>query len=285
MTNLILLVLDNLASMPEILDVWQRIGVPGTTILESVGAHKARGWLSRVGLESLEHLFEAKEVRRRTLLAAIDDEELLAQAVAEAERIVGGFERPNSGVLLVLPVTLSRGVLKTVTKAANKKLPPAMRQGWEALRELTVEQCDQILHLEPTVVPSDMPLDEVAQVMLAQPNVHVASVVADDGRLVGIIQLNALADDLFFHILPEEFLSEVTNLEDVMSFATKSRLEVAEDAMSEAVWVKRDETVKTAFKRIHDHGLPGLPIVDDRYRVIGYINLLELLAFCSKKQI
>ncbi len=34
------------------------------------------------------NLFEAKEVQRRTLIAIIEDDELLAQAIAEAERVV-----------------------------------------------------------------------------------------------------------------------------------------------------------------------------------------------------
>ena len=56
------------------------------------------------------------------------------------------------------------------------------------------------------------------------------------------------------------------------------------DAMIPPVWVKHGETVKNAFKRMHANGLPGLPVVDDRYRVIGYINLLELLAICLQKK-
>jgi CBS-domain-containing membrane protein len=31
---------------------------------------------------------------------------------------------------------------------------------------------------------------------------------------------------------------------------------------------------------MHDHHLPGLPVVDDEYHVVGYINLLELMAVC-----
>jgi CBS-domain-containing membrane protein len=38
--------------------------------------------------------------------------------------------------------------------------------------------------------------------------------------------------------------------------------------------------VKEAFHRMHDNRLPGLPIVDEGYHVIGYINLLELLSLC-----
>ena len=35
---------------------------------------------------------------------------------------------------------------------------------------------------------------------------------------------------------------------------------------------------------MHEHHLPGLPMVDDRYRVVGYINLLELLASCFEER-
>ena len=284
MTHLVIIVLDDLSFLPELLRVWQEIGVPGATILESVGAHRARSWLSRVGLDSLEHLFETKEVRRRTLLAAIDDEELMHQAVAEAERVVGGFDRPHSGMLLAVPVVLSKGLLKSQKKETESKLPAAMRPGWERLRATPIEEADLILDLEPVMVSADTLLDDVAQEMLLRPDVHVACVLAEDGRLIGLIKLRTLADDLFFHILPEEFLSEVTDLEHVLSFATKSRLRTAGDAMEEAVWVKCGDPLQEAFKKMHEHDLPGLPVVDDCYQVIGYINLLELLAVCSKQR-
>jgi CBS domain-containing protein len=127
-------------------------------------------------------------------------------------------------------------------------------------------------------------LTEVAQEMLTHPSVHVACVVAEDGRLVGLISLRTLADDLFFHILPEEFIAETTDIEKTMSFADKTRILTAEDAMIPPVWVKCGETVKDAFKRIHENNLPGLPVVNDTYHVIGYINLLELLAICQDDQ-
>jgi CBS domain-containing protein len=44
--------------------------------------------------------------------------------------------------------------------------------------------------------------------------------------------------------------------------------------------VKQGETVKDAFERMHEHRLSGLPVVDERYHVVGYINLLELLVLC-----
>jgi CBS domain-containing protein len=280
MSHLLIVILDDLERMPALLNAWRTAGVPGVTILESVGGYRATTWLSRVGLGALDRLFEADEVRRRTLLVAIEDDELLDTAIAEAERVMGGFDRPHSGLLLTLPVSRVRGLHKVQPQKAEPELPPAVRPDWAIHRDTPVEAVLHVLDLEPTLVQPDTPLDEVAQVMVEHSNVHVACVVAEDGRLVGVLRLRALADDLFFHIMPEEFMSEITDLEHVMDFAAKSRIRTAADAMEAPVWVKRNDTVKEAFKRMHDHNLSGLPVVDDRYHVVGYINLLELLAVC-----
>lgn len=280
MAQMIQIILDDIKYMPEIISAWRGIGVSGTTILKSVGGYRASTWLSKVGLAAVDHLFEAREVQRRTLVAVIEDEELLERAIAEAERVVGGFDRPDSGILLVLPVSQTRGLFKVKPQPPQEVSPPALRSDWLGLRDTPIEEVEAVMNLEPTVVPQEAPLNDVARAMLEHPQVHIASVVADDGRLVGLLSLKAVADNLFFHILPEEFIAEITDLEKAMTFADQSRILTAGDAMSPPVWVKHGETVKSAFHRMHDNDLTGLPVVDDRYRVIGYINQLELIALC-----
>jgi CBS domain-containing protein len=280
MIHLLIVILDDLGRMPALLQAWQAIGLPGATILESAGAYRATSWLSRVGLGAVDRLFEAEEVRRRTLLVAVDDDALLEQAIAEAERVVGGFDRSDSGLLLVLPVAQVRGLHKVQPRPRQERLPRALRPEWMVQRDTPVEQVVQTLELSPTLVHPETPLDEVAQAMLAHPRVHVVCVVNGEGRLIGILDLRTLADDLFFRIMPEEFLSDVSDLEDAMRFADRSGMRSVADAMKEPVWVKREGAVKDAFKRMHEHGLPGLPIVDDGHHVVGYINLLELMAVC-----
>jgi CBS domain-containing protein len=282
MTHLLIVILDDMSCMPDLFQAWRAIGVPGVTILESAGAYRVESWLSRVGFGGLDRLFESHEVRRRTLLAAVESDDLLAQAVAEAERVVGGFDRPDSGLLLVLPVSEVKGLHKVLPKSSQETLPPAVIPNWVALRDKPVEDAAAILDLEPTIVRPETPLDETARLMLTHPNVHVVCVVADDGRLVGLLGLRALADDIFFHIMPEEFLKEIHDLDEAMEFAERSRMRTAADAMRDPVWVKHGETVKDAFERMHEHKLSGLPVVDDRYHVVGYINLLELITLCCE---
>ena len=252
--------------------------------MKSVGGHRTSTWLSKFGLSAIDRIFEAREIQRKTLVAVIEDDTLLAQAIAEAERVVGGFDRPNSGVLLVLPVTQAKGLYKAPPQPPQEISPPALRSDWMVLRDMPIEKVDTIMGLEPTIIGPEASLNDVAQAMLAHPRVHVACVVAEDGRLLGLISLKTLADDLFFHILPEEFIAESIDVEKMMAFADKTRILNAGDAMIPPVWVKCGETVKEAFKRMHENGLPGLPMIDHSYHVVGYINLLELLAVCLETQ-
>jgi CBS domain-containing protein len=284
MAHLLIIILDDLKHLPDLLKAWRSIGVPGVTILESAGAYRVESWFSQVGLGGLDRLFESHEVRRRTLMVAVEDDALLAQAIAEAEQVVGGFDRPDSGLLLVLPVSQVRGLQKVMSKPSQEPLPPAVSPNWVSLREKPVEEAVAILDLEPTIVNPDTPLDETAQIMLTHPIVHVACVVAEDGRLVGLLGLRALADDIFFHIMPEEFLSEIHDMDDAMDYARHSQMRTAADAMRDPVWVKSGETVREAFKRMHDNRLSGVPLVDDQYHVVGYINLLELISLICEDE-
>lgn len=284
MSHLVMVILDDIKRMPSILRAWQSIGVPGVTILESTGGYRTTTWLSKVGLDFLDRLFEADEIKRRTLMAAIEEEDLMEQAVAEAERLMDGFERPNSGILLVLPIHKIKGLQKRKISEKTATLPPAIQPRWYVQRNSKVSDLLEILDLEPTIVQPDTPLEDVAKAMLEHPNVHIACVVNEEGRLIGIIELRQLSNDIFFHITPEEFFSEVTNLEAVMEFASESRKRIASDTMRSPIWIKRNELVKHAFERMHENNLSGLPVVDDRYQVTGYINLLELLAVCLENE-
>ncbi len=92
MTHMLQIILDDIKFLPDLIQAWREIGVSGTTIMKSVGGYRTSTWLSKVGLSAIDHLFQAKEIQRSTLIAVIEDDVLLAQAIAEAERVVGGFD-------------------------------------------------------------------------------------------------------------------------------------------------------------------------------------------------
>jgi CBS domain-containing protein len=285
MTKLLLVIVGRQSDLPKLLTAWKDIGVPGVTILHCGGESWARTWLTMLGVQEPRKVVETETQSHRIALAAMYEGELLDAAVAEAERIVGGFNQPGSGLLLVLPVDHAlglhgaRGELPGQTRKAA--LAPAVTPGWKVKRDTPVSEVANVMDLQPTVVRVDAPLHDVALAMLEHPAVHVACVVNEDGRLTGLIDLHSLADHLFRHILPEDFISEISDLAEAMEYADASRVKTAADAMAEPAWLRIDDTVKDAFRLMHDKRVPGLPIVDASMRIVGYINLLELIAVCE----
>lgn len=284
MAQLLTVILYKTSHLPELIATWQAIGVPGVTILQSAGGYGTANWLQRAGLGAISDLFNAAEVQSKTLLAVIEDDEVLEQAIIETERILGDLAQPNSGILFVVPVSRALGISSpqpAQQRTPAVPAPPGPAQPLETeqvTRETPISVINEILNLKPVIVQTQQPLTEVAQAMVNFPNVQVACVVNEQQRLVGLLPLQNLVDDLFMIVIPEEFLGETHDLEDALRFAQLSQAHTAGDAMIAPVWVKEEETLRDAFRKMHDHQLSGIPIVNNRYEVTGYINLIELLA-------
>ena len=59
MTYMLIVILHDLSHLPELLDAWKRIGVPGVTVINSQGGLQAASWLNRIGLGGLAGLSES----------------------------------------------------------------------------------------------------------------------------------------------------------------------------------------------------------------------------------
>jgi hypothetical protein len=110
--TLLVVILHDADSLPELLRTWRKIGVPGSTILPSAGSYEAENWVKRSGLSSFLSLFDQTKLQQRTLLSLIDDPEILELAIAEADRVVKGFDSPHSGILFTLPIGQVLGLQK-----------------------------------------------------------------------------------------------------------------------------------------------------------------------------
>ena len=54
--------------------------------------------------------------------------------------------------------------------------------------------------------------------------------------------------------------------------------------MTTPVYIKDNDTLKTAFIKMHENDLEELPVVDEHLHLIGTINLINLLAFVIEKK-
>ena len=140
-----------------------------------------------------------------------------------------------------------------------------------------VADADRMLTAEPVIVSRTDSLETIAQRAVENPNCRVLSVVDDGGRLVGLVPVRLLVNDIFLKIVPEEFLGEIADLDAALEYARHIAARTTADIMVEPVSLRPSETVRTAFERMHHSHMNGLPIVDADGRVTGYLDMLELL--------
>jgi CBS domain-containing protein len=141
----------------------------------------------------------------------------------------------------------------------------------------SIAETDRILRMEAVVVDVTSSLREAAERAVGNTGCRVLAVVDADRRLVGVLPVRTLVNDVFLKLVPEEFLSEITDLEAAHQYAKHVGARTAGDIMLEPVAVVPTDTVRDAFERMHASRLNGLPIIDAERAPVGYVDQLELL--------
>ncbi len=305
MHTLLIVILHDLDCLPDLLKAWEDAKVPGVTMLPSYGGFQAQALVRRSGLGSLLGIFDQEKAQQRTLMCLIDDPEILEVAISEADRVIKGFDRPNSGILFVVPVERALG-LKKWGRPAVKPLPEEteeesnlmqwfrqdikdaygkdMIEAWKEKRELTVEQIFDAKAPKPPIVPIDSPLPDVLQALLSAPNRPVACVINSEERLMGVVAPSDLAEVMMIPVVPEAFINAPSDYERALRFIDPEKAPVAADIMSEPVFVQLSDTLQDAYLKMRTNRFGGLPVVDKHYRVRGYLSLLQVVDACFGKK-
>ena len=118
--------------------------------------------------------------------------------------------------------------------------------------------------------------DDIAKMMIASPQLKSIYVVDDELKLVGRITLKKLIKQEFMDLIPSSLLAF-----DALEFIGKNN---AESLMESPICVNDDDTLKTAFVKMYENDLDELPVVDRNFRLIGDIDMLELLTILIEKK-
>jgi nitrogen regulatory protein P-II 1 len=114
MPKLIVAVLTNLQTCHDVIHLWEELGVPGATILDSIGMrhlkerHAHRDDLPLI--PSLRSVLEQEEYNHRTLFSVVPDEFDVDNLIERTEKLVGDFEAEHTGLIFVTPVLQVRGL-------------------------------------------------------------------------------------------------------------------------------------------------------------------------------
>jgi CBS domain-containing protein len=149
-------------------------------------------------------------------------------------------------------------------------------------RNTLVSDADPHQRWKPVIVKTGDDLLEVLKKYISLHEIRTVAVVDEDDRLVGVIRETTLADDILFHIMPAEFLAGALGADGMAELASRMGARVATDLMQAPVFVKKEDNLKDAFAKMRRNRLYGLPIVDDNMRVVGYLDMQEILAVWLK---
>ncbi|HHW66286.1 MAG: hypothetical protein PWP07_1334 [Epulopiscium sp.] len=106
------IVLNEVEYLPDILYKIRQLGIRGATVIDSMGSRaieeKSRYDIPLIGgfMKSLEGGTQSN----KTIFSVIEREEQVELVMEYVERILGGdMQKPNKGIMFVLPVTHMRG--------------------------------------------------------------------------------------------------------------------------------------------------------------------------------
>jgi len=130
---------------------------------------------------------------------------------------------------------------------------------------------------KPSLVNENASLKEVVESITEDPKTRAVYVIDDDKKLKGIIVLKAVLKSAFLESIPEPYLS----FSSLMS--VRPKIKEARDMMVPPIYVKERNTIKDAFILMMQNDLEEIPVVDDDLKVIGDLNMLEILKLWAQK--
>ena len=110
--HLVVMVVSCVENCPDVLEAWEKAGVSGVTIIESIGMRHLQNIIREdlPLMPSLRDLVSNEELAYRTLFSVVPDEDTVDRVVAATEAVVCDLSLPNSGFLFVVPVSRAVGL-------------------------------------------------------------------------------------------------------------------------------------------------------------------------------
>lgn len=107
--KLLILIMNDVDKLEKLIKQLNEAQITGATIINSTGMARA---LAEIGdealLGSLRHILDMDRQENRTILMALNESKV-ASTVALIESVIGDLSKPNTGLVLTLPIDFAKG--------------------------------------------------------------------------------------------------------------------------------------------------------------------------------
>ncbi len=149
----------------------------------------------------------------------------------------------------------------------------------EKLSQVTVKSISNLIVKKPALVTPDSSIEDMMRAVIEDTRSRHAYVVDADGRLIGAVRVNNIIQYLF----PSTVLLEIDGSPRVSSFLEYSNATKVKDIMNtRPKHVYETTTLSKMVRIMMEEKINELPVVDRAMKVIGEVNLLEIIAYSLK---
>ena len=146
------------------------------------------------------------------------------------------------------------------------------------MKTVQVKEVCRQTPLQSLVARNDTSLSRVIADFAKHHDLHGIFLVDDQERLTGIINSHDLLQWSQLHLDLPLPISSVTLGRVRRLVVARQAQDLASSASHEAA-VREDDTLDTALRRMAQHNLTAIPVLDEQGRVINDLRLSEILAF------
>ena len=145
----------------------------------------------------------------------------------------------------------------------------------EKLLNVRVSDISDLIVRNPAIVRSDCTIRKMLEKVVEDTRSRHAYIVDDTGKLIGSIRLNNIIEYLF----PTTILMENRDAPRLCSFLDYTEASQVKEIMNrKPVYVFEDTPLPEMIKIMRQEVINELPIVDKNIKVIGEVNVWEIIA-------
>ena len=139
------------------------------------------------------------------------------------------------------------------------------------MKKIKVSSIRNLITQNASIVGEEDSLLKVAEEIVGDPRTRSVYVVDRNGSLKGIIPVIELIQYLYYNYIPKEYIFYRFPL----ALSGESN---AKDIMLPPVYVYDKDSITDALKKMFKNNLKEIPVVDDNMKIIGDLNILELIS-------
>jgi len=152
------------------------------------------------------------------------------------------------------------------------------------VEETKISEIREYITAKPTYVHENESIHAVISKFIKNPVTRAVYVVDDNNELQGIITIQDILRRISVDFYSLSFLYSEPSFTGYSIMSAIKDSKAADIMNTEIYYVKDDDKIEHAFEVLFQNNAGELPVVDEHNRLIGDLNVIELLMLWEKRQ-